>query len=94
MIQYNYRTMDATTLKRAVDKASKANIGLVAMKTQGVPASSRTRTRSPKFKEFQGDQEGQAAIKTVLADERIHVVVSEMTNRDSSARTSAATASR
>jgi len=29
MFQYNYRTMDADSLKRAVDKASKANIGLV-----------------------------------------------------------------
>ena len=34
MIQYNYRTMDIEQIKRAVDKASKAKLGLVAMKTQ------------------------------------------------------------
>src|SRR5262249_27090528 len=31
MFQYNYRTMDSDAVRRAVDKASKANIGLVAM---------------------------------------------------------------
>src|SRR6185503_5380877 len=35
MIQFNFRTMDADALRRAVDAADKANIGLVAMKTQG-----------------------------------------------------------
>ena len=39
---------------------------------------------SPKFKEFvdKGIQEAAAAIKTVFSDQRIHAVVSEMTNRD------------
>ena len=35
MIQYNFRTMDGDKVRRAVDKASKANLGIVAMKTQG-----------------------------------------------------------
>ena len=35
MIQYNYRTMDGDAIRRALDAAAKANLGLVAMKTQG-----------------------------------------------------------
>jgi aryl-alcohol dehydrogenase-like predicted oxidoreductase len=35
MIQYNFRTMTSDDLKRAVDAASKAKLGIVAMKTQG-----------------------------------------------------------
>ncbi|AGA27368.1 aldo/keto reductase [Singulisphaera acidiphila] len=84
MIQYNYRTMDRDELKRAVDKASKANIGLVAMKTQGGANEFKGVGESPNLKEFiaKGFKKEQAAIKTVFADERFHAVVSEMTNRD------------
>lgn len=86
MIQYNYRTMDADSLKRAVDAASKANIGLVAMKTQG-GAEELSVDDARKLKPLaagidKGFNKSQAAIKAVLADERFHVVVSEMTNRD------------
>ena len=45
MIQYNFRTMDGDKLKRAVDAASKANLGIVAMKTQGGSARSSRRAR-------------------------------------------------
>jgi uncharacterized protein len=72
MVQYNYRTMDGDAVRRALDKASKANLGLVAMKTQG---------GAGEFKE-KGFKKEQAAIKAVFSDERIQVVVSEMTNRD------------
>jgi hypothetical protein len=85
MFQYNYRTMDVDSLKRAVDKASKANLGLVAMKTQGGANEFKGAGQdSPNFKGFmeKGFKKEQAAIKTVFADERIHAVVSEMTNRD------------
>ncbi|HWE39250.1 MAG TPA: aldo/keto reductase [Isosphaeraceae bacterium] len=84
MIQYNYRTMDADVIRRAVDKASKANLGLVAMKTQGGAGSFQEQGPSPKFDEFKGKgfNKYQAAIKAVFADERFQVVVSEMTNRD------------
>jgi predicted aldo/keto reductase-like oxidoreductase len=84
MFQYNYRTMDGDSLKRAVDSASKANIGLVAMKTQGGGGEFKVAGTSPKLKGFleKGFKKEQAAIKTVFADERIHAVVSEMTNRD------------
>jgi predicted aldo/keto reductase-like oxidoreductase len=84
MFQYNYRTMDSDGLKRAVDKASEANIGLVAMKTQGGASEFKAVGESPNFKRFtdSGFKKEQAAIKAVFADERIHAVVSEMTNRD------------
>ena len=45
MIQYNYRTMTTDAVKRALDAASKANLAIVAMKTQGAPAGSKNRLR-------------------------------------------------
>jgi len=84
MIQYNYRTMDVDAVRRAIDKASKANLGLVAMKTQGGAGDFRGVGSSPKFTVFmeKGFKRQQAAIKAVFSDQRIQVVVSEMTNRD------------
>jgi predicted aldo/keto reductase-like oxidoreductase len=84
MIQYNYRTMGTDAVRRALDAASKANLGLVAMKSQGGAGSFREANAAPKFQEFmdKGFKKEQAAIKTVFTDQRIHVVVSEMTNRD------------
>jgi len=84
MIQYNYRTMTTDAVKRALDAASKANLAIVAMKTQAGAGQFREATASPKFKEFmaKGSSTHQAAIKTVFADQRVHAVVSEMTNRD------------
>ena len=41
MIQYNYRTMGGDAIRRAVDAASKANLGIVAMKTQADGGSFR-----------------------------------------------------
>ena len=84
MIQYNYRTMGTDTVRRALDAAAKANLAIVAMKTQGGAGSFREGTDAPKFKEFteKGFKKEEAAIKTVFSDERVHCVVSEMTNRD------------
>jgi hypothetical protein len=84
MIQYNYRTMQADPVRRALDAAAKANLGIVAMKTQGGAGSFREVDPSPKFNEFveKGSKKEEAAIKTVFSDHRIHAVVSEMTNRD------------
>ncbi len=84
MIQYNYRTMTADEIRRALDAASKANLGLVAMKSQGGAGNFREAGASPKFQEFvaKGFNQHQAAIKTVFADQRMQAVVSEMTNRD------------
>jgi len=82
MIQYNFRTMDADKLKRAVDAASKANLGIVAMKTQGGAREFQAGEKVPRINDLmdKGFKVHQAAIKAVLADERIHAVVSEMTN--------------
>ncbi len=84
MIQYNYRTMGTDAVKKALDAASKANLAIVAMKTQGGAGGFREANATPKFKEFieKGFKNQAAAIKTVFADHRVHAVVSEMTNRD------------
>jgi predicted aldo/keto reductase-like oxidoreductase len=84
MFQYNYRTMDGDAIRAAIDKAAKANLGLVAMKTQGGAGSFKEIGTSAKFTQFveKGFKKEQAAIKAVFTDERIQVVVSEMTNRD------------
>ena len=84
MIQYNYRTMTTDSVRRALDAAAKANLAIVAMKTQGGAGSFREGTDAPKFKEFveKGFKKQAAAIKTVFSDQRVHCVVSEMTNRD------------
>ncbi len=84
MIQYNYRTMNGDDIRRALDLASKANLGLVAMKSQGGAGHFREVGAAPKFNEFveKGFKKEQAAIKTILAEGRMQVVVSEMTNRD------------
>jgi predicted aldo/keto reductase-like oxidoreductase len=93
MIQYNYRTMTSDDVRRAVDAASEANLGIVAMKTQGGAGSFKEVDAAPKFNEFKaaGIKKEQAAIKAVFADERIQVVVSEMINRDQFRENSAAT---
>ena len=94
MIQFNYRTMNVDEVRRAVDAAAKANLGIVAMKTQGGAGQFKKETdNAPKFNEFigAGIKKEQAAIKAVFADERIQVVVSEMTNRDQLRENSQAT---
>jgi len=94
MIQFNYRTMTADSVRRAVDAASKANLGIVAMKTQGGAGSFKGgQGDAPKFAEYVagGFKKEQAAIKAVFADERIHAVVSEMTNREQLQENTAAT---
>jgi predicted aldo/keto reductase-like oxidoreductase len=84
MIQYNYRTMHGDEIRRALDAAAKANLGLVAMKTQAgaeefkpddAPAALRPMMEK-------GFNQPQAAIKTIFAEHRMQAVVSEMTNRD------------
>jgi predicted aldo/keto reductase-like oxidoreductase len=84
MIQYNFRTMDGDKVKRAVDKASKANMGIVAMKTQGGAKEFRAGEQDPRMNGLmeKGFKVHQAAIKAVFSDERFHAVVSEMTNFD------------
>ncbi|CAN5883648.1 aldo/keto reductase [soil metagenome] len=92
MIQYNFRArgVDHDKLQRAIDKASKANLGLVAMKTQRgadaiVEAVENRRDLFEIDRTLQqlreaGVKKELAAIKSVWADDRMQVVVSEMTN--------------
>ena len=78
MLKYNFRDkVDAAALEKALDRAHKANIGLVAMKTQGgAEVSYPDRVADYVQKGFKKEV---AAIKSVWADPRIQVVVSEMT---------------
>ncbi len=84
MIQYNFRTMDEDKVKRAVDKASRARLGIVAMKTQGGAKEFRPGEAVPRINALldKGFKVHQAAIKAVYGDDRVHAVVSEMTNFD------------
>jgi uncharacterized protein len=83
MIKYNFREVGRRgdrhdDLQKAIDKASKANIGLVAMKTQGGAVNFPDKMKQLQEKGFKKEV---AAIKTVWQDERMQVVVSEMTTR-------------
>jgi predicted aldo/keto reductase-like oxidoreductase len=80
MFKYNFRDVGGKDrhddLQRAIDKAAKANIGLVAMKTQGGAVNFPDTMQALQGKGFKKEV---AAIKTVWMDERMQVVVSEMT---------------
>jgi predicted aldo/keto reductase-like oxidoreductase len=82
MFKYNFRDVGKRDrhddLQRAIDKASKANIGLVAMKTQDGAGNFPDKMAKLQEKGFKKEV---AAIKTVWQDERMQVVVSEMTTR-------------
>ena len=82
MIKYNFRDVGKKDryddLNRAIDKASKANLGMVAMKTQGGAINFPDKMAELQAKGFKKEV---AAIKTVWNDSRMHVVVSEMTTR-------------
>jgi len=77
MFKYNFRSVNHDALQRAVDKAAKANLGLVAMKTQGGAENFPDKMAALQEKGFKKEV---AAIKTVWMDDRMQVVVSEMTN--------------
>jgi predicted aldo/keto reductase-like oxidoreductase len=82
MIKFNFRDVGGRDryddLNRAIDAASKANLGLVAMKTQGGAGNFPEKMKQLQEKGFKKEV---AAIKTVWADGRMHVAVSEMTTR-------------
>ena len=84
MIQFNFRTMDGDAIRRALDAASKAKIGIVAMKTQGGAREFQAGDKDKRMNTLvdKGFKVHQAAIQAVFTDERIHTVVSEMTNFD------------
>ena len=60
MIQFNYRTMNVDAVRRAVDAASKANLGIVAMKTQGGAGQFKEGDVNAQVRRVhrRGDQEG------------------------------------
>ncbi len=82
MFKYNFRDVGGKDrydeLNRAIDKCAKANIGLVAMKTQGGAVNFPDKMKALAEKGFKKEV---AAIKTVWMDGRMQVVVSEMTTR-------------
>jgi uncharacterized protein len=84
MIAYNYRTMNGDAIRRALDAAAKANLGLVAMKSQGGAEPADEVKPPPELQPLvdRGFKRYAAAIKTVFAGQRMQAVVSEMTNRD------------
>ena len=87
MFKFNFRSVNHDALQRAVDKAAKADLGLIAMKTQGGAENFPDKMADLKAKGFKKEV---AAIKTVWMDGRMHVVVSEMTTRSDLAENIAA----
>ena len=82
MFKFNFRDVGGRDrhddLQRAIDKAVKANLGLIAMKTQGGAINFPDKMAELQAKGFKKEV---AAVKTVWMDGRIHVAVSEMTTR-------------
>jgi predicted aldo/keto reductase-like oxidoreductase len=82
MIKFNFRDVGgkdrSDDLNRALDRAVKANLGLVAMKTQGGAGNFPDKMADLQAKGFKKEV---AAIKTVWMDGRMQVAVSEMTTR-------------
>ncbi|MCK6455993.1 MAG: aldo/keto reductase [Phycisphaerae bacterium] len=75
MLKYNFRTYGDAELNKALDAAHRANIGLIAMKTQGSAVSFSERVNP--FQE-QGYSKHQAVLKAVWKDERLAAAISAM----------------
>ncbi len=76
MFRYNFRQYGNKKLNRAIDKAKRANVGLIAMKTQGSAVSFKNEWQ--KFHKTGKWNKHQAVLKAVWADKRIDAVVSHM----------------
>ncbi len=76
MFRYNFRKYGDKELHRAIDAAHKANVGLIAMKTQaseiGLEKAIEKFEKTGKYNKYQ------AALKAVWADKRISAAVSHM----------------
>lgn len=80
MFRYNFRTYGDKALNKAMDAAHKANIGLIAMKTQGSALSFEDKWKKLESKgKF---NQHQAVLRAVWADERITAAVSHMDSVD------------
>ncbi len=75
MFKYNFREYGNVELNAAMDACHKANVGLIAMKTQGSAVSF-----AEQVKKFEGSPftHHQAVLKAVWADDRITAAVSHM----------------
>jgi uncharacterized protein len=83
MITYNYILMQNDEVKRQVDAAAKAGIGLIAIKSQGkTPDAKETPEALTATKHFveKGYTLEQAKLKMIWSDERIASICSEITN--------------
>jgi len=80
MFRYNFRQYGNKELNAAMDAAHKANVGLIAMKTQGSEASFRGAWK--KFEKSGKWTKHQAVLKAVWEDERITAAVSAMDTFD------------
>jgi predicted aldo/keto reductase-like oxidoreductase len=78
MFRYNFRKYGDAELNKAIDKCAKANIGLIAMKTQGSEASFQNAWK--KFEKTGRWTKHQAVLKAVWEDKRITAAVSAMKN--------------
>ncbi len=76
MFRYNFRQYGNTELNRAMDAARKANVGLIAMKTQASSVSFEDRCE--KWNQTGKWNKYQAVLKAVWEDERISAAVSAM----------------
>jgi uncharacterized protein len=76
MFRYNFRTYGDKELNLAIDAAHKANIGLIAMKTQGAEASFEDAWK--KFEKTGKWTKHQAVLKAVWSDARLTAAVSHM----------------
>ncbi len=78
MFRYNFRRYGDKALNRAMDACHKADIGLIAMKTQGSEASFESAWK--KFEKTGKWTKHQAVLKAVWEDPRITAAVSAMKN--------------
>jgi predicted aldo/keto reductase-like oxidoreductase len=76
MFRYNFRQYGNAELNRAIDACAKAQVGLIAMKTQGSAVSFESEVQ--KFEQTGKWNKFQAVLKAVWADERLTAAVSEM----------------
>ena len=79
MFRYNFREYGNKELNGAMDACHKANVGLIAMKTQGSAVSFEDRVAKFDSAKFSRQQ---AVLKAVWADERITAAVSHMDTLD------------
>jgi len=75
MLKYNFRSYGDAELNRAIDAAYKADVGLIAMKTQGAAVSLAERMNP--FEQA-GYNKHQAVLKAVWRDPRMASCCSEM----------------